>query len=65
MNPLIQRRTLVRSGAVGAAGLGLAGLFPAWAQTGSHGLATKGMSPLAGNDIRASGQGQLDYVVNG
>ena len=52
MNPLIQRRTLLRSGAVGAAGLGLAGLFPAWAQTGSHGLATKGMSPLAGNDIR-------------
>lgn len=52
MNPLIQRRALLRSGAVGAAGLGLAGLFPAWAQTGSHGLATKGMSPLAGNDIR-------------
>ncbi len=52
MNPLIQRRTLLRSGAVGAAGPGLAGLFPAWAQTGSHGLATKGMSPLAGNDIR-------------
>lgn len=52
MNPLIQRRALLRSGAIGAAGLGLAGLFPAWAQTGSPGLATKGMSPLAGNDIR-------------
>ena len=52
MNPLIHRRTLLRSGAIGAAGLGLAGLFPAWAQTGSHGLATKGMSPLTGNDIR-------------
>ena len=52
MNPLLQRRTLLRSGAIGAAGLGLSGLFPAWAQTGSHGLATKGMSPLTGNDIR-------------
>ena len=52
MNPLLQRRTLLRSGAIGAAGLGLSGLFPAWAQTGSHGLATKGISPLTGNDIR-------------
>jgi len=52
MNPLVQRRTLLRSGAIGVAGLGLTGLFPAWAQTGSHGLAAKGMSPITGTDMR-------------
>ena len=52
MNTPIQRRTLLRSGAIGAAGLGISGLFPAWAQTGSPGLATKGMLPLSGSEIR-------------
>lgn len=52
MKQLIHRRTLLRAGALGAAGVGLSGLFPAWAQTGSHGLATKGMQTLQGNEIR-------------
>ncbi|HEX8214735.1 MAG TPA: copper resistance system multicopper oxidase [Allosphingosinicella sp.] len=52
MDQLIARRTLLRAGALGAAGAGLSGLFPAWAQTGSHGLATKGMATMAGNEMR-------------
>jgi CopA family copper-resistance protein len=52
MNQLIHRRALLRAGALGAAGVGLSGLFPAWAQTGSHGLAAKGMQTLQGNEIR-------------
>jgi CopA family copper-resistance protein len=60
MNQLIARRTLLRAGALGAAGAGLSSLFPAWAQTGSHGLAaqgahglaTKGMATMTGNEVR-------------
>ena len=52
MNKMIERRTLLRAGAFGAAGLGVSGLFPAWAQMGSHGHATKGMTPISGNEVR-------------
>ena len=52
MNQLIDRRALLRAGTLGAAGLGLSSLFPAWAQSGSHGLATKGMPTLTGNDFQ-------------
>ena len=72
MNQLIQRRTLLRAGALGAAGVGLSGLFPAWAQTGSHGLvgsgshgpATKGMATVAGNEIRLD-IGEAAFNVDG
>lgn len=51
MNQLIERRTLLRAGAVGVAGLGLPGLLPAWARTGAHGWAAKGMPTLSGNQV--------------
>ncbi|HEV2745986.1 MAG TPA: copper resistance system multicopper oxidase [Allosphingosinicella sp.] len=38
MNQLIERRTILHAGLLGAAGLGIARLFPAWAQSGSAGL---------------------------
>lgn len=44
----IDRRSLLRGGALGAAGLGLTGLFPAWAQSGTEGVAPV----LSGEDIR-------------
>jgi len=52
MNQLIERRALLRAGAFGAAGLGLAGLLPAWAQTGTHGIAHQQHPVLSGEDIR-------------
>jgi CopA family copper-resistance protein len=53
----IDRRALLRGAALGGGGLALSGLFPAWAQHGSHGLAAhglaaKGMGTLTGNEIR-------------
>ncbi|ARS28238.1 copper resistance system multicopper oxidase [Sphingomonas koreensis] len=50
MNHLIERRDLLRAGALGAAGLSLTGLFPAWAQTGSAGLSPN-MPTLTGQDL--------------
>lgn len=52
MNQHIERRTFLRAGVYGTAGLGLSSLFPAWAQTGSHGLAAKSMPTVAGSEIR-------------
>ena len=52
MNKMMERRTLLRAGALGAASLGMSGLFPAWAQMGSHGRATKGMTRISGNEVR-------------
>lgn len=51
MNSPIARRTLLKSGALGFAGAGLTGLFPAWAQTGTPGLRPH-MPTLSGEDIR-------------
>ncbi|MFA9200709.1 MAG: copper resistance system multicopper oxidase [Cypionkella sp.] len=49
----LARRALLRGGALGAGALGLAGLFPAWARTGSHGLAGKTAADvLSGEEIR-------------
>ncbi|MBS0504646.1 MAG: multicopper oxidase domain-containing protein, partial [Proteobacteria bacterium] len=48
MRQMIDRRAVLRGGALGAAGLGLAGLYPVWAQTGSAGIAPV----LSGEDIR-------------
>jgi CopA family copper-resistance protein len=47
-----ERRALLRAAALGGASLGLAPLFPAWAQSGSHGLAARGGETLAGEEIR-------------
>lgn len=51
MNQLIERRAFLRAGALGGAGLGAAGLFPAWAQNGTPGLLPD-MQTLGGADIR-------------
>ena len=50
MNQLVERRALLRAGALGAAGIGLSGLFPAWAQPVSGGVA-KPMPTVSGQDI--------------
>jgi CopA family copper-resistance protein len=63
MKQLIDRRTLLRAGALGAAGLGLTQLFPAWAQTGSSGLGPQ-MRTLSGEDIRLS-IGHTPFTVGG
>src|SRR5687767_6636054 len=46
---MIDRRALLRGAALG--GLGLAGLFPAWARSGSPGIRAD-MTTLSGGDIR-------------
>ena len=46
----VDRRTLLRAGALGTFGLGMQGLFPAWAQNGTSGLAPT-LPTLAGEDI--------------
>lgn len=51
MTHFVSRRALIRAGSCGAVGLGLARLFPAWAQGGSPGLLAQ-MPTLSGEDIR-------------
>ena len=63
MNHMINRRSLLRAGAYGAAGLGLSGLLPAWAQTGSPGLMPQ-MPTLSGEDIRLI-VGHSPFAVGG
>ena len=63
MNPLIERRDVLRAGALGAAGFGLSGFFPAWAQSGSPGLA-RAMPTLSGEDI-ALRIGHSPFTVGG
>lgn len=46
----LDRRTLLRAGALGTFGLGLNGLFPAWAQSGTSGLAPA-LPTLSGENI--------------
>ena len=50
MNPLIERRSLLRAGLLGAAGLGVSGMLPAWARTGTAGLSSA-LPMLSGSDI--------------
>ena len=47
----IDRRAVLRAAALGGLGLGLAPLFPAWAQTGSAGIRAD-MTTLTGPDIK-------------
>jgi CopA family copper-resistance protein len=63
MNQQIERRALLRAGAVGAAGLGLAGLFPAWAQPVSRGTA-KPLPQVTGADIALT-IGRISLTVDG
>ena len=52
---------MLRGAALGGVGLGAFGLFPAWAQTGSHGMVAKAMPTLSGNEIRLTvDQGMFD-----
>ena len=51
MDSMMRRRSLLRAGALGLAGLGLDTRFPAWAQTGAAGLPAD-MPALTGQDIR-------------
>ena len=48
----LDRRGFLGSALAGGVALGLAEAFPAWAQSGSHGLAAKGISTLSGDEIR-------------
>jgi len=52
MTTMIGRRTFLRAGALGAVGFAIPSLLPAWAQSGSHGLVTKGRPALTGEEIR-------------
>ncbi len=52
MKSPIERRTFLRAGALGVAGLGIPNLLPAWAQSGTHGLAAKAGATLTGEEIR-------------
>ena len=51
MTPRIERRSLLRAGAIGLAGLGVTRAFPAWARSGTAGL-VPAPAPLSGEDIR-------------
>ncbi|HZF96299.1 MAG TPA: copper resistance system multicopper oxidase, partial [Allosphingosinicella sp.] len=52
----LDRRSLLRAAALGGLGVGAGSLFPAWAQTGSHGaghgVAAKRNETLTGEEIR-------------
>src|SRR3546814_12772922 len=51
MTQTIERRSFLRAGAIGLAGLGFTGLVPACARSGSPGLAPT-LPTLSGEDIR-------------
>ncbi|MGA9580893.1 MAG: copper resistance system multicopper oxidase [Allosphingosinicella sp.] len=59
----LDRRTLLRAGALGTFGLGLPGLFPAWAQSGTPGLASA-LPTLSGENI-ALEIGMKPFTVGG
>jgi FtsP/CotA-like multicopper oxidase with cupredoxin domain len=63
MTQLIERRAVLRAGALGAAGLTVAGLFPAWAQTGSSGLLST-LPTVSGEDIRLT-VGHSSFTTGG
>ncbi|MEO6151636.1 MAG: copper resistance system multicopper oxidase [Croceibacterium sp.] len=62
MNQLLERRSFLRAGALGAVGLGYTGLFPAWAQSVSRG--TSPLPVVSGADIALS-IGRVALMVDG
>lgn len=64
MNHPIARRTLLGAGMLGAAGASLSGLFPAWARTGTHGVANKGITTITGNEVQLT-VGRTAFNVDG
>ncbi|MEO1169957.1 MAG: copper resistance system multicopper oxidase [Pseudomonadota bacterium] len=63
MTRSIDRRTMLKTGALGVAGLGLTSLMPAWAQTGTPGIRPD-MPMLSGNNI-AIEIGETPFTVGG
>ena len=63
MNQLVERRTFLRATALGAAGLSLSGLLPAWAQSGTAGLLPT-LPTLTGEDITLR-VGHSPFTVDG
>ena len=63
MPHIIGRRALLQTGLAGAAGLGLSNLFPAWAQSGSRGIAPE-MPVVSGEDIALT-IGRSPFTVGG
>jgi CopA family copper-resistance protein len=63
-NLVLDRRMLLRGAALGGLGLGMSGLFPAWAQSGSHGVAAKSMATLSGGEIRLT-VAESSFAVDG
>ena len=57
----VSRRAFIGGG---TAAVALAGLQPAWARTGSAGVASKGLGTLSGNNIDLT-IARSDFVVNG
>jgi CopA family copper-resistance protein len=60
----LDRRVFLGTALAGGATLALTDLFPAWAQSGSHGLAAKGSSALTGNEIRLT-VAESGFTVDG
>jgi len=60
---LIDRRAILRGAAYGGAALGLSGLFPAWAQSGSAGI-PPALPTLSGEDINLT-IGHSSFAVAG
>lgn len=63
MNQTLERRTFLRASALGAVGLSMSGLLPAWAQSGTSGLRST-LPTLSGEDIRLS-VGHSPFTVGG
>ncbi len=59
----LERRALLRAAALGGLGLGLGGLFPAWAQSGTAGLAPT-LPTLSGEDISLK-VGHSPFTIGG
>ncbi len=63
MQKALDRRTLLKAGGAGALWLGLDGLLPAWAQTGSNGIPPT-LTTLSGAEI-ALAVGETPFTVGG
>lgn len=64
MMPGLNRRALLCTALLGGAGLQAFGLFPAWARSGSHGVAGKDRMVLSGEEIALT-VAEARFSVNG